>query len=858
MDWVVLLEAERRADKGIDESMLRRLLSAVADAQPRTLHSDDRYALQLCVEAASPTEAFQWAVERWQEATRHVGLPDWALVRVETLTYAEFERECLADDCDGALDVGSPEETAETDERRRAEETLLRHAFHDAMTDLANQGLFFNDLEHLLTDTTARDTEHALLLIDVDKFGETNDRLGRTVADSVLVALAQRLARTAGPLNTVARIGGDQFAVMLSSTVRDDAVSMARRIVETLAAPLTVQSQEIRPSVSVGIALGGFGDTCQQLLSWASAALRTAQERGGGRYELFSVDMVEADVRRLEAERETMPLPDATAYLALLERVTPAVNQAATFEEAAAVVLGQLCEHGGFPSGRLYLRTSAGPDGLWAAYNWPVATRDRLGLAADDSGDGPLRPGHGLAGLALASGRPSTHGRRRTEEPVPQVTGMRAALAVPVVVGTETVAVLEFFAEDPLDPSGGLLAAMTTVAAVLAGAHERARLERSVAQAQEQLQAFLDVAGTTIRILGADGRVRDVDPFGEIEDPAAAPANAVDFVHPDDLSVAVKGWAEALRSPGPHPPFECRLRQPDGSWRWMEVLTTNMLSSAQIRGIVTGSRDVTDRKLLEEALQRSEVARRQAEEVGGVGTWHIDLVRRDGESSPEMCRILGLAPGSPPLAFDELLAAVHPDERRAVEEQRRLVESGSANVVEFRMRTSHGAERWISMRCSAGRDNTGQIVTLHGTAQDVTDRKALEQRVRESLQQVRDMQTLAGVGIWHTEVATGRTSWSPELYGVLGLDPDQVTPTLDRLLAVLQTDGEAGQIRPTTSTVMGMPAVFGCQIVRPDGSVRWIEGRTSAVRGGAGEIVACSGVVWDATERRSGQRSVLM
>lgn len=771
MNWVVLLEAERRADNGIDMSMLRRLLRAVADARPRALQSDDRYALQLWVEAESPADAFLWAVERWREATRRVGLPDWALVRVEALTHAEFERECLAADGDDVVDLGLPGDTSGTPASRRAEETLLRRAFHDAMTDLANRGLFFSDLEYVLTDPTTRHMEHALLLIDVDKFGETNERLGRTVADSVLVALSQRLARTAGTLNAVARIGADQFGVLLTGTMRDDAVSMARRIVENLAAPLTVQGREIQPTVSVGIALGKSGDTHEELLGWASAALRTAQDRGGRRHELFSADMVDADVRRLAAERGTMPLPDATASLGLLERLSPAVNQAATFEEAASVVLRQVCDHAGFPLGRLYLLTSDSPDELWPTISWPAGAPHRLGLCPDDADGGPLRPGQGLAGRALASGHPTGDSRYRSGEPVTPATGLRAALAVPVVVGTETVAVLEFFAEDPLDPSGSLLAAMTTVSAVLAGAHERARLERSTAHAQGQLQAFLDVSGTTIKILGADGRVRGVYPPGELEDVAAAPVNAVDLIHPDDLAVAVKGWAEALRSAGPHPPFECRLRQPDGSWRWMEVLTTNKLDSPEICAIVTGSRDITDRKRLEEALQRSEVARREAEAVGRVGTWHLDLVRRDGESSTEMSRILGRAPGSPPPAFDELLAAVYPNERRAVEEERRMVEPGSANVFEFRTRTPHGAERWISVRCSAGCDNTGQIVTLHGTAQDVTDRKALEQQIREAEQRVRAMQTLAGSAAGSPTLRPGGPSGHPNPTACSGSTP---------------------------------------------------------------------------------------
>ena len=743
MVWVVLLEAERRAEDGIDVPMLRRLLSAVADARPSALHSDGRYALQLCVEAESPAEAFQWAVDRWRDATRRIGIPDWMLVRVEVLTYAEFERDCLAHERE-VVDLESAGNAPESQASRRAEETLLRHAFHDALTDLANQGLFRADLEHLLTDSATRDLEHALLLVDVDRFGETNERFGRTVADSVLVALSQRLARTAGDLNAVARIGGDQFAVLLPDTERAEAVSMARRVVEDLAAPLTGHGGEIRPTVSVGIALAKPGDSSDDLLGRASAALRTAQDRGGRRYELFSVEMVDADVRRLQAERETITLPDASAYLGLLERVSLAVHQAATFGEAASVVLRQVCNHAGFPGGRLYLQTPDRPDGLWPAKNWQVGTPDRLWERRDDAEGGPLRPGHGLAGRALAAGRPCADAQRGGGEPDLPATGLWAALAVPVVVRTETVAVLEFLAEGPLDPGDGLLAAMTTVGAVLAGAHERAGLERDVASAKAQLQAFLDVSGATIKLLGADGRIRSVYPFGAVDDPVSAPVNAVDLVHPDDLSLAVKGWAEALRSPGPHPPFECRLRQPDGSWRWMEVVTTNMLDSPEIGGVVTASRDVTDRKRLEDALQRSELARREAEAVGRVGTWHIDLVRRHGESSTEMCRLLGLAPGSPFPAFDELLAAVHPDARRTVEEQWRLVESGSASVIEFRMRAPHGAERWINMRCSVGRDHGGRIVSVHGTAQDVTDRRLLEQHIGESQQHVRDMQTLPG------------------------------------------------------------------------------------------------------------------
>lgn len=332
---------------------------------------------------------------------------------------------------------------------------------------------------------------------------------------------------------------------------------------------------------------------------------------------------------------------------------------------------------------------------------------------------GPLQPGDGVAGHALESGRLAS--TRDAEG-----AGLRPVLALPVVVGDVTVAVLEFQSEQAVDASDHLLAALTTVASLLSGVAERAGLRKKLARAEAHLQIYGDHSGCNLKVIAPDGTVLAQQPTNWPLNSGSAPVNAIQFIHPEDVPDTVRAWADALHAPGPQPPFECRTRQADGSWRWMEVVTINMLDHPDIQGIVTCSRDVTARKELDAALSDSCAALREVEAVAQIGTWHSDPVSRRLLLSGETCRIIGIEGGATSRALDELLEQVHPLDRSGVMEKKRLFEGGSGGVLEFRVLRPDGAIRLIRMRASGLRDSTGGTGAFRGTVLDVTDSAALE------------------------------------------------------------------------------------------------------------------------------------
>ncbi len=745
MQWLVLLEAERGLDADpIGVSDMRRLLGALADPAPGALHSDARYAVQVEVDGASPSEAVSAAVSQWEGAVRQLGLPRWELVRAEALTRSEFEQEFL-DYEEATGPDGSRTSSSDAGHRRGVEEALLRRAFHDPLTDLASQSLFRDHLERALAGGRAVDASFALLLVDIDCFAGVNQRLGRPLADSVLLLVAQRIVTAVRHPGKVGRMGGDQFAVLLQVLSAEEARATAERIVETFAAPVLVEGVEVRVTVSVGVALEEVGDASEDLLYRATRAVRAAQDRGGDRFEVFSPEMVDVDVDRLIAERNTVDVSDTSSSLALVERLALGVEGCSTLEDAAFVVLRQFCDHTGFPVGRVYmLGEEADPP---PARIWVAGEPGRFGPFREIAWAHRLRPGEGVAGRALEQGGP-VWVRDISSEPelsMPHevvAAGLRGALALSVVVNGRSLAVLEFFAAQALEYGDALLQVLTTVGAHLAAVARRAESERARARAERRLRVLVENSGIHVKILGPDGRVRAQYPAQWAED-AVVPLSAVDFVHPDDLAVATRGWAEALQSPGPRPPFECRVRQPDGSWRWGEITVNNMLDVAEVGGVVTYCKLIDDRKRWEEAWRRSEARVRQAQAVARVGTWSADLVTGHVEWSDERYRILNVEPGGATPTFATLLEAVHPDDRAALEEQRRLLHTGGRTQVEFRVIGPDGAIRWISSHASAVCDGTGRVVALEGSDHDITERKQLERALREAEERLERLGALA-------------------------------------------------------------------------------------------------------------------
>ena len=178
----------------------------------------------------------------------------------------------------------------EITDRKQAEELLRERATTDPLTGLVNRGEFFERLSRAVgADAAARP---AVLFIDLDDFKQVNDECGHTVGDEILAAVAARLRHSVRDVDTVARIGGDEFAILLTTEDGGDALGYARvvatRVLRETSQPLHVAGHDISITTSVGGALAHGGDSAEAVVQRADAAMYDVKRGGKDHYRVHA------------------------------------------------------------------------------------------------------------------------------------------------------------------------------------------------------------------------------------------------------------------------------------------------------------------------------------------------------------------------------------------------------------------------------------------------------------------------------------------------------------------------------------------------------------------------------------------
>jgi diguanylate cyclase (GGDEF)-like protein/PAS domain S-box-containing protein len=192
-------------------------------------------------------------------------------------------------------------------EFKNAEERLLHDAVHDNLTGLPNRELFLDRLEAVLAfSKTDAQIKPTVIVIDLDRFKQVNDSVGIAVGDSILLTLARRLGRLLKPQDTLARLSGDQFAlILLSEKESEKIIATAETLRKGLRAPITFNDREIFLTASIGIALGdGQPHRGEEVLKDAELAMYHAKRIGGDRIEVFKPSMRARKTDRLTLESE--------------------------------------------------------------------------------------------------------------------------------------------------------------------------------------------------------------------------------------------------------------------------------------------------------------------------------------------------------------------------------------------------------------------------------------------------------------------------------------------------------------------------------------------------------------------------
>ncbi len=191
-------------------------------------------------------------------------------------------------------------------DRRRVEDELDRQSFHDTLTGLANRALFRDRVEHALHRAARSGFEVAAIVVDLDGFKLVNEVLGHEAGDAVLCELAARVGIAVRTADTVARLSGDQFAVLVEypQDAGDGANAAVEAILRALRRPVSVAGQDVVVSASVGIAVGAAGSTTSSLLRDADIAMYRAKAMGKGQSVTYQPEMRTASVERQRLESD--------------------------------------------------------------------------------------------------------------------------------------------------------------------------------------------------------------------------------------------------------------------------------------------------------------------------------------------------------------------------------------------------------------------------------------------------------------------------------------------------------------------------------------------------------------------------
>lgn len=192
----------------------------------------------------------------------------------------------------------------ELKERKRIEERLRYLAYHDSLTDLPNRSLFNDRLSIALSQAQRHASKLAVLFLDLDHFKQVNDTLGHDMGDQFLKVIADRLSSLLRKGDTIARIGGDEFTILLPNISKnEDAGNVAQKIIEATKEPWRINNHEFHITTSIGIALyPSDGEDIESLVKNADAAMYQAKMLGRNNFQYYTPAMNSMALKRLELE----------------------------------------------------------------------------------------------------------------------------------------------------------------------------------------------------------------------------------------------------------------------------------------------------------------------------------------------------------------------------------------------------------------------------------------------------------------------------------------------------------------------------------------------------------------------------
>jgi len=195
--------------------------------------------------------------------------------------------------------------TRDISERKALQAELEHQAFHDTLTGLANRALFLDRVTHALVLARRHSRTIAVIFLDLDNFKTVNDSLGHAQGDMLLIHTSERMQTAVRTADTIARFGGDEFAILIEDASDNDAaMTVVERMLELMRHPFHLDGKEVFASASIGIAVADSNHTASDLLRNADMAMYIAKQSGKGQYRRYEARMHTEAMERLELESD--------------------------------------------------------------------------------------------------------------------------------------------------------------------------------------------------------------------------------------------------------------------------------------------------------------------------------------------------------------------------------------------------------------------------------------------------------------------------------------------------------------------------------------------------------------------------
>jgi len=400
------------------------------------------------------------------------------------------------------------------------------------------------------------------------------------------------------------------------------------------------------------------------------------------------------------------------------------------------------------------------------------------------------------------------------------------------------------------------------VLSAVADITERKRAEQALQESEEKFRRVFQDAATGMVMLSPEGRFltanRAFCEFVGYSEQELIGRDVLSLTYPEDQDASSDAMGRALAGKSGSQRFEKRYLHKNGQVLWGEVSPTLIRDrEGKPEYLVSQIVNITERKRVEEELRQRESELKEAQRVAQIGIW-----TRDPESdaitwSDEMYRIHGRDPSLPPPRFTELaqlFTAGSWERLNAIREE--FWQTGGIASIDLEAIRPDGSKRWVSTRGEAERDASGRIVRYRGTAQDITERRQVEEALRESEERFRRVVEHIGDALVVDDVAGHVVFANDRFLNLFGFRREELHNI--KLEDYIAPEYRA-QLRDRHDRRMrgeAMPAHFEYEGCRRDGTRMWLEVDVVSVRTRDGKLAGTQSAVRDITERKRAEQTL--